>query len=165
MAWDKIYEKTMNSSYRGPAEQCDYTFSIGKPDQWGARQDAIKHMEAHIIELQKQGQIVLEYYLWEDRSPTFQTDYYCRVVASDTTGNALPWGLIIVAVLVIIALFVIYHTIKQVKQIFEYLGPAGATAMSFAVAGIVGITLIGMVYLIAKPKPSIESKPRKQEGI
>lgn len=149
MSYELVYSKKLNQSYRGHAEQCSWTFTVNKPDQLGSYWTAKESLEAHIEELQKQGAIILEYYLWEDKAPTWSTDYYCRVVSS---ASPLPWGLIILGVLALLALLVTYYVIKEVKDIVRYIGPVGTTMMW--VVGIAGVTILG-VLLLTRGKPKL----------
>ena len=147
MAYNLVYSKLLNQNYRGHAEQCSYTFTVNKPDQLGALWTAKEHLAAHIVELQKQGSTILEYYLWEDKSPTWSTDYYCKIVAS---ASPLFWQLLILGVIAIIALLITRLVVKEIKEIFEYAGPALATAMQWgALAAIAGFTVLG-VYLVKR---------------
>lgn len=144
--YNLVYKRILNQGYRGHAEQCSYTFTVNKPDQLGAYWTAKEHLDAHIQELQEEGSIILEYYLWEDRTPTWETNYYCRIVAS---ASPLPWGLIILAVLAIIALLVTVWIINEVKEIVEY-APGLVGAISWvAVATIAVATVLG-IYMVKK---------------
>jgi len=157
MSYNLVYSKLLNQNYTGHAEQCNYTFTVNKPDQLGAYWTARESLEAHIAELQEQGSIILEYELWEDKAPTWSTDYYCIIVAS---ASPLFWSLLILGALALIfGLLVVIPVIKMIKEITEYVGPVAATAVSFAIVGIIGITLIGMIYLM-KPKLP-KGKPSK----
>lgn len=148
--YNLVYKRILNQGYRGHAEQCSYTFTVNKPDQLGAYWTAKEHLDAHIQELQEEGSIILEYYLWEDRTPTWETNYYCRIVAS--ASPALPWGLIILAVLrIIIPLLIFVWIINEVKEIVEYAGTGGPVgAISWvAVATIAVATVLG-IYMVKK---------------
>jgi len=158
MSYELVYSQKLNQDYKGHAEQCSWTFTVNKPDQLGAYWTALDSLEAHIEELRNQGAIVLEYYLWEDKSPTWSTDYYCRVVSS---ASPLPWGLIVLGVLFLLALIVTYYIIKEVKEIAEYVGPTGATTIGLAVAGIAVVTILGMLYLMKPKLPKGKSKPKE----
>ena len=145
--YNLVYKRILNQGYRGHAEQCSYTFTVNKPDQLGAYWTAKEHLDAHIQELQEEGSIILEYYLWEDRTPTWETNYYCRIVAS---ASPLPWGLIILAVLrIIIPLLIFVWIINEVKEIVEY-APGLVGAISWvAVATIAVATVLG-IYMVKK---------------
>lgn len=141
MAFQLVKEDFLNQDYRGHAESCTYTFTVELPDQIGARWTANQHMQAHIDELANQGSVLLEYRLWEDKSPTFHTDYKCEIVAS---ASPLFWMIVVVAVLAIIALLVTNLVIQGVKDIFKYAGPGlgiGLGALGIAALVFVGVLL------------------------
>ncbi len=148
--WELVYEKELNQGYQGPAEQCDYTFTVNLPDQLGSRWRAQDSMNAHIVELQKQGSIILEYSLWEDKTPTLTTDYYVRVIAS---ASPLIWAVIIVGSLILLGLIAVW-AITGVKDIVEYLGGEGGQTLKSIVTGLAIISVVTVVgiYLIKKPK-------------
>ncbi len=148
--WELVYESKLNQGYQGKAEQCDYTLKINLPDQLGSRSQAKEGLYAHIEELQKQGSIVLEYYLWEDSSATFTTDYYVRIVAS---ASPIVWSIIIVATLVLLGL-IAFWTIKEIRKIAEYLGgAAGKTIASITTAlAVITVATVAGIYLVRKPK-------------
>lgn len=147
MSLQLVYSKVLNQDYRGHAERCSYTFTVNKPDQLGARWTAIEHLNAHIEELQKQGSTILEYYLWEDKAPTWTTDYYCRIVAS---ASVLAWFILISAVLIILGLITLF-TIKEIKDITEYLGPDGITKIAqWAALATIAVACAAGIYFIKK---------------
>ena len=147
MAWQLVYEKMTNQSYRGAAEQCDYTFTVNLPDQFNAQARAHESMEAHIIELQKQGSIILEYRLYEDTSPTFTTDYYVKIIAS---ASPIIWAIIIVGILLLLGLIALW-TIREIKEIAKYLGGKAISDIVTALAIISVATVVG-IYLVRRPK-------------
>jgi len=150
MAWDLILDKKFNQNYQGHAEFCDWTFRVNLPDQAGASWTAQQSLNAHIEELQKQGAIILEYRLWEDKSPTWHTDYYVTVVSS---ASPLAWMAIILGVIVIIGLLVTYFAIRETGDKIEYIGEAAPITLPLlAIAGI-GVVTIGLIWLVRREGP------------
>lgn len=149
MALELVYKKLLNQSYRGPAEKCSYTFTVNKPDQLGARWTAMEHLEAHIAALQEQGGTILEYYLWEDRAPTFSTNYYCRIVSS---ASPLVWWQVILFVIALIGLVLVTEAlIKEIKEIAEYLGPDGVgKAIQWTALATIAVATVAGIYFIKK---------------
>lgn len=153
MAWELILDKKFNQNYRGHAEFCDWEFRVNLPDQVGATWTAQQSLNAHIEELQKQGAIILEYRLWEDKSPTWHTDYYVEVVSS---ASPLWWNIIIVGVLAILALVVGYFMIKKTGDIVEYVGEAAPLTLPLLAIGAIGLVTIVLVFLVRRDKKPVE---------
>ena len=146
MAYALVYTKVLNQEYRGHAERCSYTFVINKPDQLGARWSAIEHMEAHITALREDGSIVLEYRLWEDKSPTWSTKYYCTVVAS---ASVIAWvGVILLVVALIGLVLVSIPLIREIKDIIKYGGAAAAESIKWTALATIAIATVAGLWLI-----------------
>ena len=143
MAWQLVKSERLNQSYKGKAEKCTYTFTVNLPDQLGTRWTAEQSLDAHIEELAKQNSIILEYKLWEDKEPTWTTDYRVELVAS---ASPLRWNLIIIGVLALLALIAVSWTIHEVKDIAEY-SPAAVPLLALALIAIA--TVVG-VYLVRR---------------
>lgn len=149
MAYQLIMDEKFNQSYRGKAEWCHWSFKAQMPDQLGTRLIAEKTLNSHINELKKQGCQILEYRMWEDREPMWETYYYIEVVA---TASPIVWTPIIVAVLVILALIIVYFITKKTGEIVEYVGEtAPATFPLLAIAAIGAITVVG-IFLVRRGK-------------
>lgn len=126
MAFQLVHSEKLNQSYVGPAEECIWSFKVNLPDQMGARWQANQMVDAHIEELGKQGATLLEFYLYEDTSPTWSTNYKVVVVAATPEPVAgkialapLVWMLIITAVLFIIQL-VVQPLIERIFESHDY---------------------------------------------
>ena len=144
MAWNLIVDDKKNQDYEGPAEKCVYTFNLG-PDQipgtaWAARQI----INAHVEELADQNSQLLELRVWEDTTPTWQTNYYVEVVA---TASPLFWNLIIGGVLAILFVIAIYFTIKEIKNITQYIGD-NVSPVTTNIALILGIGVVAIVGIV-----------------
>ena len=144
MSWVNIVDQKLNQDYVGHAEKCSYYFSLG-PEQipgTGWAKDFI--VNSHVKALRDQGSRLLELRVWEDKAPTWQTDYYVEMVA---TASPLWWNIIIAGVLLLLIGMAIYFTISKVEDVTKYVGDkAGGTGISLMyVAGIGAIALIGMV--------------------
>ncbi len=145
MAWQKIVDKKMNQDFRGHAEKCTYEFSLG-PEQipsTGWAKDTI--INAHIKSLQEQGSRLLELRVYEDKEPTWQTNYYVEMVA---TASPLWWNIIIVGALILMIVVAVYFTIVEVEDIAEYLGGKSPISLPlFAIAGIAIAAVVGLALL------------------
>jgi len=141
MSWTLIKSAKLNQTYRGHAERCTYTFTVPLAEQLGARWTAEQNLQAHVDELASQGEVVLEYKLWENKAAALSTDYQVEVTASATP---LLWGIIIIAVLSILGLLVLNMVIRSVDDIAEYTpGGAALPAMAvIAVAVVVGVLVL-----------------------
>ena len=154
MAYQLAYSEVLNQDYRGHASQCSYTFAVNKPDQLGALWTAKEHLGAHIAALQEQGAIILEYYLWEDKAPTWRTDYYCRIVSS---ASPLIWWQIILFVVSLIGLVLVTTPlIKEIKDILEYGGKGLTSAMQWGALATIAIATVAGIYLV-KRRPKKEA--------
>jgi uncharacterized integral membrane protein len=153
MAWEKILDKKLNQTYRGKAEYCDWSFTVNLPDQVGASWTAQQSLNAHIEELQKQGAIILEYRLWEDKSPTWSTDYYVQVVSS---ASPIAWMVIIIGVLAILALVATYFVIHETGNIVEYVGEKAPFAISATALAILGAVVIAFIVVVRGKKQPTE---------
>lgn len=153
MAWDLILEEHLNQTYKGKAEYCYWSFSVNLPDQVGATWTAQQSLNAHIEELQKQGAIILEYRLWEDKSPTWHTDYYVKVVSS---ASPLAWMAIIIGVIAIIGLLITYFAIQETGDIVEYIGEAAPITLPLLAIGAIGLVTVVLVVLLRRDKRPAE---------
>lgn len=143
MAFQLIDQQKFNQDYRGHAEKCVYTFSVWLPDQIGASWTANQMLEGHIEELQTQGSILLEYKLFEDKAPTFTTDYKVEIIAS---ASPLWWNLIIIGVLGLLSILFVSWSINNVSDVFEY---APGAVMTWGIAAVV-LGVVGGIYLLKR---------------
>jgi hypothetical protein len=145
MAWELILDEKKNQNYRGKAEWCNWELTVALPDQMGSSWTAQQALNAHIEELQKQDAIILEYRMWEDASPTFETHYYFEVVSS---ASPIWWTPIIVGVLAILAIVATYFAIKATGDIVEYIGEAAPVAIPLlAIGAIAALTVLGIALV------------------
>lgn len=126
-------------TYEGPAEECLFEFSLG-PEQipftnW-FRDLIVNAFEKEVV---KQHGRMLELTVWEDKAPTWTTDYHVTAIASSPVTAAstsaagvvqpaliftLSWILIIKLVLVvIIPLIILLFVIKAINV--GLFGPGG----------------------------------------
>jgi hypothetical protein len=149
VAYELIMSEKFNQSYRGKAEWCHWSFKAQMPDQMGTRLIAEQTLNSHIAELEKQGCQILEYRMWEDRSPMWETYYYIEVVA---TASPIWWTAIILAALAILALIIVYFITKKTGEIVEYVGEkAPATFPLLAIAAIGAFAVAG-IFLVKRDK-------------
>jgi len=143
MAWEKIVDRKLNQEFSGHAELCTYTFSLGPEQIPGMGWAAEQIINSHVDKLAEENSILLELRVWEDASPTWTTDYYVEVVAS---ASPLWWNLIIGGALILLIGAAIYFTIKEVRNITEYVGEeAGGVGISLMYAAGIGVAaLIGI---------------------
>jgi len=123
---------------------CTYTFSVGPEQIPGMRQMAQQVIDSHIQELQKQNSQLLELRVWEDISPTWETNYYVEIVA---TASPLFWNVIIIGVLSILFVIAIYFTIKAVTDITEYIGE-NVSPVTTNLALILGLGIAAIVGVV-----------------
>jgi len=138
--WRQITNERFNQGFRGHAEKCVYTFSIPLPDQMGAGWIAQRAVSAHNQALADAGSILLELRVWEDTSPTWQTDYKVEVVAS---ASPLFWNLIIVGVLVVLAIAGVAFTLVKVEDIAQY----APGVIAWGSAGVIALALLGIALV------------------
>jgi len=145
MAWQKIVDRKENQNYRGHAERCSYTFSLGPEQLPGTQWSAMQIMNAHVSELAKQDSHLLELRMWEDVSPTWQTDYYVEIVA---TASPLFWNVIIIGVLAVLVVIAIAFTITKIDDIAKYAPDVAKEGLSMvkwlAIAGI-GVVALSVI--------------------
>jgi hypothetical protein len=140
--YELVKETKMNQDYNGHAESCIYEFTVALPDQLGSRWSAEMSLNSHISALRDAGSILLEYRLWEDKAPLFETQYRCQIVAS---ASPLFWNVIIIGAIVIIGLFLISWTIKSVSDIARY---APGSIKTLAISGaVIAVAVVAVVLL------------------
>jgi hypothetical protein len=143
VAFQLIDAQKFNQDYRGHAEKCIYTFSVWLPDQIGASWTAQQMLNGHIEELQAQGSVLLEYKLYEDKAPTFTTDYKVEIIAS---ASPLWWNLIIIGVLGLLSILFVSWSINSVADIAEY---APGAVMTWGIAAI-ALAVVGGIFLLKR---------------
>lgn len=153
MAWELVLNKKLNQDYRGPAEWCHWTFTVNLPDQMGTIWTAKQSLNAHIEKLAEEGSIILEYRLWEDREPTWTTDYYVEVVAS---ASPIWWTPIIIGVLVILAIIATYFVIRETGEIAEYIGEAAPVTLPLMAIAVIGALTIAGIYLVRRERKPVK---------
>ena len=147
MAWNLIVDQKMNQGYQGHAESCDWKFMVPLPDQVGAQWIADRIVNAHVEELAEQNAKLLELRVWEDTSPTWNTEYYVQTVS---TASPLYWSVIIVGVLVILALAGASYILLKIEDIVKYIGEKSPMTLPLmAIAAIGAITVAG-IYLVRR---------------
>lgn len=154
MGWDLILEEKLNQSYQGKAEFCYWTFTVNLPDQVGASWTAKESLNAHIEELQNQGAVVLEYRLWENKEPTWTTDYYVQVVS---TASPIIWAAVVIGVIALLALVVTYFIIHETGVIIEYIGEKAAITLPLIAIGFISLCGVVALYLIKRGKKPKEA--------
>ena len=144
MSWVQIVDRKMNQDFQGHAEQCSYTFSVGPEQIPGMKQLAQQIIDSHVKKLQEENSKLLELRVWEDTSPTWTSDYYVEVVAS---ASPLFWNLIIGGVLAILFVIAIYFTIKEIKNITQYIGE-NVSPVTTNIALVLGIGVVAIVGIV-----------------
>ena len=151
MAWELIVNEKMNQEFKGHAEMCTYTFSLGPEQVPGMRWAAQQVTNAHVAELQKENSTILELRVWEDASPTWQTDYYVEIVAS---ASPLWWNIIIAGALILLIGLAILFTIIEVKDIVEYIGEHAPGSIPLMFIAVIGATVLIGVILLSRRSPA-----------
>lgn len=165
MSWKLIADRKMNQDYVGRASSCSYSFSLGPDQMPTTKWSAQKIVSAHQQSLEDQGHELLELRMWEDTSPTWETNYYVEMVATDSGGSLssitgqisfdpVTWIIIISAALILLTIaFVVYFTIDRTGEIVEYVGStAGGVAIPLmALAGVALGTAL-LIYVIRRNK-------------
>jgi len=156
MAWTKIRTEKFNQNYRGEAELAEFVIEVPLPEQMNSAEIADKAIQGSIEEVQKQGGTLLEVHVWEDTSPTWNTKYYIRIVASEgSTGGigALPlvWAVIIIGVIAVLAIVGLTYFVTKSGEVLEYIGEqAGGFGISLALMIGVGMVGIGTILLLRR---------------
>ncbi|MDP2730332.1 MAG: hypothetical protein Q8O55_07610 [Dehalococcoidales bacterium] len=123
MAWQLIKEEFTSKSftYQGPAEEAVISFSAG-PEQL----DFINNFFVNQLVAQSKqavagnapGDELMYLSLYRDTSATWETKYELHLLATDITGNALPWLLIIgVALALIIYWLIVRPVVRQITAL------------------------------------------------
>ena len=156
MSYQLVKSQRFNQGYRGSAEEAVYTMTVPLPDQTGASQVLQNITDAHVQALAEQGSQLLELDVWQDSSPTWETLFRVRVVATtqEAPVNAiavapLVWVVVISTAVIIIGLLVDW-ALESVKTISQYAPVAagiGATAM-LVLAG--AIAVVGVTYVLRR---------------
>lgn len=139
MAWEQIVRRKLNQQYVGPAETCDYSFSLWPEQIPGTGWLAQQFVDAHVKALLDDGAYLLELYVWEDTAPAWTTDYYVRVVS---TASPLVWSIIIPAALALLTMIAITYTIHDITTTVRYIGDKAPITFP-----IMGIALVGAVVV------------------
>lgn len=147
MAWNLIVDKKANQWFTGHAEECEYSFSLGPEQIPGMGWAASVIIDAHNNALADQGSLLLELQVWEDKSPTWTTEYYVRIVA---TASPLFWNIIIGAALLLLIGVTIAFTINQVSDVIYYVGEKAPGTIQLWSLSAFGLVLIGGMYMFGK---------------
>ena len=144
MAYQLILDKAGDgaSQYVGKAEKCLFTFETIPEQIPGEQWLANKIINGHIEELGKQHSRLLHIRVWRDTAPTWRTNYQVEVYAS---ASPLFWTVIIVGVLALIAAFMTWKILEEVKDI-DWSGVS--EPMRWGTVGLVivaGVVLFGML--------------------
>jgi len=122
---DHVYPRA--STYNGPAENCLFTFKLLPEQLPGHDWIANKVIDALASEMTKGGREMLELKVWEDKSPTWWTNYQVFIVYTDPGGAAAVQvfrpmvahvGVIIAAALIILFIVAITFLIKEINKLW-----------------------------------------------
>lgn len=159
--YNLIYSKKMNQDYTGPAFQCTYEFEVNKPDQLGTQKTAQDTLNALVQQLEAEGSQVLEYSLWEDKSPTWETKYFAKLVASGyaqteevssriSGPQLIPIIVVIVAALAVVFAIVVLLTVKEVINLPDYVIKPISNAIIWASVAIVALSVVGGTLILKR---------------
>lgn len=163
--FNQIINKTFPSGYKGTCEKAIYTMSVSLPDQAGARLVANQIIDAHLEAFANEGVELLSLKVWEDRSPTWSTDYKFETVAAspgaieDTAPEGsisvlpvLAWVLIISAIVIILALLIDWALVSVAVIAKE-------APFAFSTVAIIGgIVILGLLGPSILANFGVESK-------
>ncbi|MFA5401489.1 MAG: hypothetical protein WC359_13650 [Dehalococcoidia bacterium] len=159
MSWVKIIDEKFHQDYRGSAQLQEWTFTVPLGEQVGAQYLADKMIAGHEEELQKQGCFLLELRVWQDTTPTWETKYFVRSVATTDTNyggvSAIPliWGVVIVGVLALLFIVGLSYVLGKTEDIVEYLGdnaPYTLAAIPIVAIAAAGAVFVAGYYLVNK---------------
>ena len=98
------------ATYNGKAETAVFSFSTGPEQIDFVNSFFVNQMVAeceNAIQQNSPGDRLLFFQLFRDTSSLLRTDYELHLTSTDITGNALPWALIIVAAIALIAYWLV----------------------------------------------------------
>jgi hypothetical protein len=143
------YQYEKGKTYKGKAEVCTAKVMVPFPDQlFAASWEVNKIASTFEEQVKQQGADMLEIKIFQDSTPTLETDFY--VVATITSVPAalipfpFPWAVVMVLVLAIILIVSFTFLIGQVKTI-DWGQPGAAIGVGFAIAAVLaGLALVGV---------------------
>jgi len=120
MAWElaKDFIYPAGKTYRGPAEECACSFSVGPEqlDPIGQRAMVNNMINAALQSVEEQGATPLRLTVWMDTAPTWTTPYYVVITAHDSPILPVVWAAIFLGMFIILAI-VIAYTVHEAKGI------------------------------------------------
>ena len=155
MAYKLIMNKKFNQNYRGKAEWCHWEFTVNMPEQVGSRIVAEQSLNGHIDELENQGCEILEYRMWEDATPLWETNYYVEVVA---TASPIWWTGIIIAVIAAIAVIGLLVTLWIIRETGDILEYAPSFTLPLLAMAAIGALVVGGILLWSVTKRRREAE-------
>jgi hypothetical protein len=147
----KSYATPLNSSYQGKAQKATFSFSSG-PEQLDLINEFFVNSYvdecANAVQSKSPTDELLMTRVYRDTSQSWVTNYVVEITATDRTGDPLPWALIIVVALALIATWLIIRPILQAVEDVLY-GPGDGGAGG-GVTGLVSYIpwIIGGIGLI-----------------
>jgi len=144
------YEYPEAKTYVGKAEECTATLTIPLPDQFFPNNWVIdKIADSFADEIAKEGGQMLDVKIYEDATPTWQTNY--RIVAT-AHASPFPWAVVIPLVLAIILVVAFINLVIQFKEIDWGEVPPAIPWAILALAGGLAILGIGGAVALTLPK-------------
>jgi len=145
-----IYEHRypLAQTYVGKASEGTSTFNVFLPDQFFPSNWVVDKIISTFEEkVSEQGESMLALKIYEDKTPTWQTNY--RIISTCTDHSPFPWVIVIPLVLAIILVVVIRNLVVEIKDIDWGEIPTPIPWAILAVAGGVGVLGVGAAVALA----------------
>jgi len=126
------------SRYRGKAELCTFSFKLGPEQLFFTRWLAERIVDAFKSVALGKGAKPLALKMWEDKAPTWWTNYKVTLIAH---ASPIWWAPIIAGILAVLGLVGIGYIVHEVKEI-----DWGKAAKPLGTAA--GVLLLGLLILI-----------------
>ena len=153
VAWELVYqhEYPRGKTYVGKAEECTATLTIPLPEQLFPNSWVIEKIaDTFAEEVAKEGGEMLDIKIYEDATPTWETNY--KIVAT-AHASPFPWAVVIPLILAIILVIAFIKLVIEFKEIDWGEVPPAIPWAILALAGGLGILGVGAAVALAVPRP------------
>jgi len=143
------HEYPLAQTYVGKASEGTSTFNIPLPDQFFPSSWVVdKIIETFEEKVNEQGESMLDLKIYEDTTPTFQTNYIIKSTCTD--HSPFPWVIVIPLVLAIILVVVIRNLVVETKEIDWSKIPTPIPWAILALAGGLGIAGVATAFAFSR---------------
>lgn len=158
----KDYLYPLASTYKGDAEKCTFTFSLGPDEIPGTEWYRDQIINNFTSEVEKEGAQMLQLEVYEDTSPALTTDY---TVIATSTASPVPWLLIIGAIMLLLFLIPIVFVIVAIVKFVWAVGEAVFDLMGDIIPLLIVVLVMTMMMkmmggVIGEKKPSLIEERR-----